>query len=369
MDCFACNFNTKRISDWKRHISTEKHIFLCNKNITCYLCLHEFASKSSLCTHKKKCIMIEDKKIDTKNNNFDDALELKLKISDLEHKLEMAEMKGKLKDAINKVEIVEAMKKAEIAEVKVQMYKEFDVKYEKKDIETKEIAKESLKAVNKTVNALTYVMNNYTDAPLLLKYDKHKEKMNEFFSKKKKLIEYDSDDNELDLHDLKTQSSLVLKYELGNLDNYLVELIESIHKSDDPSKQSFWFSDLSRLSGIVRQIVGDKPKWVRDKKGIEITKYVIDPLLDTINELMREYIELGTKKESLCKDKYDEKLVSIDQVMYASQIISSIRDRSLHEKILEKLAKTEAFIFNKDKCEERSNEIKKKEKNKLKSKK
>jgi len=56
--CKICNFSTNKKGNWNSHILTKKH--LSNKNEKIYLCKCglQYKHMSSLCKHKKKCIVL-----------------------------------------------------------------------------------------------------------------------------------------------------------------------------------------------------------------------------------------------------------------------------------------------------------------------
>ena len=70
------------------------------------------------------------------------------------------------------------------------------------------------------------------------------------------------------------------------------------YKKNDPSEQSIWNSDTSRLTFLIKDIVGDKSEWVTDKKGVKLIKYVIKPVLELIIYLSKEYIQNQNKNDN-----------------------------------------------------------------------
>ena len=68
--CEACDYNSVRESQYKRHLLTRKHKILTNtnkkfqkvpydKSYQC-VCGHSYKFASSLCYHRKKCLMVSD---------------------------------------------------------------------------------------------------------------------------------------------------------------------------------------------------------------------------------------------------------------------------------------------------------------------
>ena len=71
--CEKCDFVCSKIGDWKRHITTHKHINVtsCDANYiyyTCNLCEKVYNSRNGLWYHKKKCELVEDNKQKSKKD-------------------------------------------------------------------------------------------------------------------------------------------------------------------------------------------------------------------------------------------------------------------------------------------------------------
>ena len=61
-------------------------------------------------------------------------------------------------------------------------------------------------------------------------------------------------------------------FERNNLPEILGKAIVEEYKKDDPNDQSMWSSDVSRLTFIVKSVMGkSKSKWVSDKNGVHFT--------------------------------------------------------------------------------------------------
>lgn len=76
-ECKNCDYNTSRLSQYERHLSTDKHFRLTNANqepskvpmFTCHNCKKTYKHKPSLCKHKKMCDQSKDK-----NKNKSDVI-------------------------------------------------------------------------------------------------------------------------------------------------------------------------------------------------------------------------------------------------------------------------------------------------------
>ena len=95
--CTACDYTSVRESQYKRHLLTRKHKILTNtnkkfqktqddKSYHC-MCGHSYKFASSLCFHKKKCLMVSGKpkneeclslSVTPKNNTISNEVVIKL---------------------------------------------------------------------------------------------------------------------------------------------------------------------------------------------------------------------------------------------------------------------------------------------------
>ena len=102
-ECDFCDYTTCKLSNWKKHLATQKHKRLTLTNdkssprltYDCASCGHSYRHKSSLCKHRKVCqgaeIRLSDKEYNT--------MVLKAQLYD-QRKGEMAEMKEVLDSVI-----------------------------------------------------------------------------------------------------------------------------------------------------------------------------------------------------------------------------------------------------------------------------
>ena len=56
-------------------------------------------------------------------------------------------------------------------------------------------------------------------------------------------------------------------------------------KKDNPSDQSIWSTDTSRLTCIINELVGDETQWRTDKNGEKFKKLVITPILEYLKSI------------------------------------------------------------------------------------
>lgn len=71
-DCQSCDFSSKYLNDYRRHLKSKKHLSKCNDTKTCYKCLKNYSNIGNLNKHLKSCkIDLCSKKItiNSENNN------------------------------------------------------------------------------------------------------------------------------------------------------------------------------------------------------------------------------------------------------------------------------------------------------------
>ena len=295
--CTQCNFLTNNKTDFNRHLKTKKHKKLCSLDaqifsddysssdkeqdsltyapqnspkllktpqkciLTCDFCNSEFSRSSNLTRHKKICV---NRETELKRNSEKHEME-KLKIELNRYKAE-SEYYKKLLDS----------------------YSNF---------------------APRTINSLTYIMNNYDQAPHI------------------KAIDIKSID-EFNANDVEIVESLIYSYRHKKLHRFLGDIILSVYKKNDPSKQSIWTTDTTRLTYIIRELLEQNySNWIIDKKGVRTKEYLINPLMNTIKKLLLSY----QKNQTLDFKKYAQKR-NIDLLdNYKSiSIILVLREALLH---------------------------------------
>jgi len=176
-------------------------------------------------------------------------------------------------------------------------------------------------AVIKTsVSALAYVTKNYTDAPKLQKLEDYT------------YLEYNDNNDEFDL-----VAIVISQYQTKLLCQYLGDIIINAYKRDDPSEQSIWNSDSVRLTYLIRDIINKKTDWTVDKKGVKTTKYIIDPLLEYIKDLLNKYID-ENGLEHHYRESYMKFKKRTDDMNAVAEIIRDIANNILSDQILKYIA-------------------------------
>ena len=260
--CNICNYETYDQSNYIRHKKSKKHLKIfnnlehfstLNKNLLpdelpelpgelpekskliCKYCKSEFKFKSGLSRHQiNRCKL--------KNNKSIEDNELKE-----QNKILMEIIRDQSKIAVNNSEVTK-----------------------------------------KSMNIMTYALKHFEEAPPigLLEDDQ--------FDEMVKCLVYDNDGERKT--DKTVEEIITFHHKKGTLVKVLGELITNEYKKSDPKKQSIWSSDISRLTFIVKDIIGKskKSKWITDKKGIHITQTIITPMLDIVKDRLIAFVdELG----------------------------------------------------------------------------
>lgn len=181
--------------------------------------------------------------------------------------------------------------------------------------------------IKSSVSTMSYLMTHYTDAPIL-------KPITDFSA-----IEYDEKNEEFNLMD-----ALIVEHDNGNLHRYLGDFIVKTYKKEDPTQQSIWNSDSVRLTYVIRQLINKKPDWKTDKKGVNIKKNIIDPLLSYINNIVVDYLH-NSNLEDYVKEPYYKYKLRVNKVETASKIHYDINNKFLSEEILKYI--TPHFYLNK----------------------
>jgi hypothetical protein len=214
-----------------------------------------------------------------------------------------------------------------------------ELKKKYKEIEEKEkkyfgIIQDFAHSSTKTSSTLNYVIKHFNNAPPI------------------ELIEGKNITQQITYtgSNKRSQEDIILfNYKSKNLDQFLGDLIIKTYKKDKPEDQSFWATDSSRFSFIIRQLIGGTKtkEWSMDKSGIKITALIIDPFLDEVREMLIEYNKNGCKfVESLKNINDNTKILKLRDMHLSQEIILLIKQKDLHKSILKYITP----YFNFDTC-------------------
>lgn len=274
----------------------------------CEVCNYESLTKQNYIKHCATIKHVDNLKIHTANAINITTNAMKQRIDQLEKELKIKDSKIeeqlKLKDKMLE-------KKDKIIEKKDNLLAEMTIRLQDRLIITDD-------TTNKSVSALTFLMAKYKSAPPL--------KMLEFDNAKKMIgcgSEESSDDDNNDNNKPvswdsdydKATRKIVNAYRAKTVDEFLGTIIVKNYKMDDPNAQSIWNSDTSRLSFLIKEAIPDDEttttdeqkkstkisvkktssedghsEWISDKRGIRITKLIIQPLLNLVLIMMKKYI-------------------------------------------------------------------------------
>ena len=269
--CILCNFVTKNKRNYIQHNSTKKHLLKSSsgdygkevptishsnttviphqnntkKSYTCKYCDTNFSRIDSLTRHKKTC-----------TDKNEELMVLKQKLEQYEK---------------------EAQLKSEQYDKDTRRYKK-DVNYHMKETEYyKQLLREAGGLVKKSVNALTFAVDNYDAAPPIKTITVQE-------------IDTFDDDNTEDNNKKQIVEDILSAYKHKTLGKYLGDFIIKIYKKDDPKNQSIWNTDDSRLTYLIKELMNNESSnWIIDKKGIKTKTYLIEPLLIYIKGLLISY--------------------------------------------------------------------------------
>lgn len=243
-NCEKCEFQTNNKTDYKRHNGTKKHIEkVCND-----------ASKSKT---------------------------LPIKVQNDSKPIEKYTCQYCQSSYSSQSNLTKHMKKCANKQIKDA---EMDT-LKKENEKLKEQVELFLEIIKSTmtvgsVNNLTYIINNYGSAPPL-----------------KQLTSYGH------IHTAKTMSLvdvLIMYHREGTLCKFIGDFLVNSYLKKEADRQSMWSTDVSRLTYIVNELhESGKIKWVMDKKGIKVKKYVICPLLDYLLNELKKYVKVNSRTTKL----------------------------------------------------------------------
>ena len=397
--CEPCNFTSNNKTNYENHIHTKTHI---NKitpedSFCCDICLKIFKYKNNLYTHKKKCY---NKKYTNESIYNDDQNNMKIDNILIENlllkqKLEFLEEKSKLESKLNreKIEIESKLIKAELESKLIKQKSEIESKLikEKTEIESKlikektenkllyeqskkekkllkEHKKELLKSKDEQIdlvqhNNIESVRHAYSEGKMnaltfvSVCYNKTS-KMPSIPVDAKYVVEDVKSDKEIkywieqkpDFADEYIAERLLHIYDSKGFANYITNIVVKAYKKDDPSEQTFWASDVSRLIYIVRSTIDQKDEWIYDKKGVIIKESIIDPLLDEVYNIIIKYKKYMEDKylHSLKKEESDYYMSKVSIISIANKLINDFRNRqAVKNQIIRVLAPN--FFLDRDK--------------------
>ena len=310
------------------------------------------------------------------NNPKIEILLLKQKVKFLEEKAELesklikekAELESKLNKQKSEIESKLIKEKTENkilqkqSKKKTKLLKEHKKELLKsKDEQIDLIQHNNLESVRKAyseghMNAMTFVSVYYNKTPKMpslpidsnyVVTDVKSDKEIEYWIKKKP-----------DFTDEYIAERLCHIYDKKDFANYITNIIVKAYKKDDPSEQTFWASDVSRLIYIVRSTINHKDEWVYDKKGLMIKESIIDPLLDEVYTIITKYKKYMEDKylHSMIEEENDHYINKLPILKIAEKIINDFKNRpTVKNQIIRVLAPK--FFLDRDKEKDKNNRL------------
>ena len=232
-ECTPCNYITQNKNNHIKHCKTKKHLEKmppdtnsnnfdssspwnssellgtpqnsllesATANQKCEFCGSIFARFSNLTRHYRICVIRNDE------------------IIRLKSVVEQCEKAKKDQEKIFKIKLSQSEKESKHFEEESKYYKQ--------------MLKEAGGLVKKSVGSLTYIVENYNDAPAI------------------KMINCDDIKN-LDGYDL-VGEDILSSYKHKTLSKFLGDIIIILYKKENPKSQSIWNTDTSRLTYLIKE--------------------------------------------------------------------------------------------------------------------
>ena len=288
-NCVLCDFTTVRKTEYTRHLDTKKHKEKVTQNT-----IRTYNVPNVYNTEKVyKCTFCE--------NIYSSSSAL------ARHKKACSE-KDKL---INN----ESIKDKEIERLQKELLSK------DKQVETYEILLKSLTSPQ-TINYFNFICTTYPNPPAL---EGKKSYVSLLEAKTMTLIEV-----------------LTMYHNAKTLMNFIGDYIIKLYKKEEPSEQSMWSTDISRLTYIISESCKVKGStWTYDKKGSKIKKLIIEPALNYIKEQLLKFC----RENSTATEEPE-----FSQLKAALEIIPMINNGTLADEIAKYIA-PEFYVNQSDKSE------------------
>jgi len=256
----------------------------CANEFKCDFCHQIYSNSGSLARHKKSCG--DKSKLEEYHKE-----ELEICKNELNNLREIIKQKDEtLNHFVDTISIL----KSEVAHLKA-------------------IVNNTGSIIKTSVSTMAYVINNYKDAPAL-------ESLKDYSA-----IQYEQDNTVF-------IENLIYEHNSNKLHVYISDFIIKTYKKDDPTQQSLWNSDTSRLTYLIREIITiNKVDWKVDKKGIKTAKFIIEPILEYIDTQVRNYVQSYEVNHKISAKEAERQMMKLKSGM---EIIKSIETKVLSDEIL-----------------------------------
>jgi hypothetical protein len=200
---------------------------------------------------------------------------------------------------------------------------------------------------NSNMNAMNFLSNHCTTAKPMMRLTEDTalglltqgETIDDVSDEDEDGKELDDDEKQGKIND-KYAEQMIYEFRNGNLHLYLTNIVVQTYKKDDPTDQSIWNTDESRLIYVIKDIINKKEKWIRDSKGCKIKEYAVRPLLKVAKEMISSYCVrhntiMMRKKMPSGYDRFE----MMHRISEALQIVKKIRTSKLEQKIVIAMSK------------------------------
>lgn len=258
--CTICNYETDNKSNLTKHMKTKKHTEDEIKIYKCDVCNIPFRHNSSLSRHKKTHNLITNKP---------DVKDIKVVCTSESDAQQLKELKKQYED---------------LKEKRIKDLEESKSALEKNNTDLQRIIN---KLCDQGIKKDTTINNSVSALTFLMTYRKKAPPLKEITYEGAKQILGNSETNTL-------INDILCCYKNKKLAKYIGSIIVKCYKKENPEEQSMWNTDVTRLTYLIKDIIGKKGKsqWIMDKKGVKVVEYIIRPILEYIVEIAREHIKL-----------------------------------------------------------------------------
>jgi len=323
-NCFVCNYLTDRLSSYKLHLKTKKHL---KNNLTKNIqntCLHT----PSQLTHE-----LSTKPLDMRTKKVihvvKPAYTCKFCDASFSRKDNMKRHLDKICPGKKLIELEEKYKRE--LEDKVIMYQniinEKNMLIDHKN-DLLEAKKEHLKDMKKTISferklSKQQFLEKYLPSNPVL------EELEDYGVIHKEYKEVNVFCNDL-----------IYYHKKKKLHSFLGDFLVSQYCKKNLNEQSLFASDVSRTNFLVSNFnkKSKKSSWTNDKKGIIIANRIIDPLLDYIYKIMLDYSNDTIKIIKYEKNHGQTNLNYAENLLLCEEIIGLLNNKSLKTDMVKHIA-------------------------------
>ena len=372
LECKICNYKTLRMTNYMKHLETQKHIKNIQNNkildnttniiinqfsenkFVCELCNRQFEKKCNLIRHK---ICHKNENINNNNNNTEKIIN---KVEEIEININKNINKNN-----EKME-----KKIDIAVKSASTLIRYLLEYHKnapvlKALENDKLI-ETLKLTHNVKDDDNLIkINDFSDSDedinLSISDDDLDEEYKSYYRKyKKNMIKSREEEKKKkiklkklldDPNKFRLQKEIVKDYKSGSFIKYICDTILKNIKKNDISTQSVFNTDYSRLNYAIKT---SKRKWDEDKAGSKFIELVITPTLTCINNLLDEYrTDLSNKYDNAKYDIHvndtEEFKGLLQNIFLIYEIQGKVMKSNTIKMIMKEIAPSLRFIIDEEK--------------------